>query len=54
MMLTARQARFVEEFSLSGSATGAAIRAGYSERFARMQASRLLKHDESTTGSSLA
>lgn len=45
-MLTARQARFVEEFSLSGSATAAAIQAGYSKRSARMQASRLLTNDD--------
>ncbi|OYY95750.1 MAG: hypothetical protein B7Y41_00175 [Hydrogenophilales bacterium 28-61-23] len=45
-MLMARQARFVEEFSLSGSATAAAIQAGYSKCSAHMQASRLLTNDD--------
>lgn len=40
--LTAKQARFVEEYLIDLNATQAAIRAGYSERTANEQASRLL------------
>src|SRR5215213_1985099 len=40
--LTARQARFVEEYLVDLNATQAAIRAGYSARTANEQASRLL------------
>lgn len=40
--LTPRQARFVEEYLIDLNATQAAIRAGYSEKTAEAQASRLL------------
>lgn len=40
--LTPKQQRFVEEYLVDFNATQAAIRAGYSERSARMQASRML------------
>lgn len=40
--LTDRQARFVDEYLVDLNATQAAIRAGYSERTANEQASRLL------------
>ena len=40
--LTTRQRAFVQEYSIDGNATQAAIRAGYSEKTARFQASRLL------------
>ena len=40
--LTPRQQRFVEEYLIDLNATQAAIRAGYSERTATEQASRLL------------
>lgn len=44
--LTARQAKFVEEYLLSGNATDAARRAGYSARSAKQMASEnLTKHD---------
>ena len=42
MKLNAMQARFVEEYLVSLNATQAAINAGYSERTANQQASRLL------------
>lgn len=42
--LTARQARFVEEYLLDLNAKQAAIRAGYSARTAEQQASRLLSN----------
>jgi len=42
MALTARQARFVEEYLKDLNGARAAIRAGYSERAAKEQASRLL------------
>jgi phage terminase small subunit len=41
--LNAREARFVEEYLVDLNATQAAIRAGYSERTADQQGSRLLK-----------
>ena len=40
--LTARQQRFVEEYLLDLNGSQAAIRAGYSEQTATMQASRML------------
>lgn len=40
--LTPKQARFVEEYQIDLNATQAAIRAGYSEKTAKEQASRLL------------
>lgn len=41
--LTPRQKRFVEEYLRNGNGTAAAIAAGYSEKTAAGQASRLLK-----------
>lgn len=41
--LTLRQERFVSEFLKSGNATEAALKAGYSEKFAGQNASKLLK-----------
>lgn len=43
-MLTARQARFVEEYLVDLNGTQAAIRCGYSPRAAQVQASRLLSN----------
>jgi phage terminase small subunit len=43
--LTPQQARFVEEYLLDLNGTQAAIRAGYSSKGAKVQASRLLTHD---------
>jgi phage terminase small subunit len=43
-MLTAKQQRFVEEYVIDLNATQAAIRAGYSERAAAEQGSRLLTY----------
>lgn len=40
--MTSRQERFVEEFLVDLNATQAAIRAGYSKKTARVQASQLL------------
>ncbi|MBY0138369.1 terminase small subunit [Paracoccus yeei] len=42
--LTAKQARFVEEYLIDLNATQAAIRAGYSPRTAEQQGSRLLRN----------
>lgn len=42
--LTARQQRFADEYIVDLNATQAAIRAGYSERTAKEQASRLLSN----------
>ena len=42
MTLTPKQQRFVEEYTIDSNATQAAIRAGYSERTAQQQGSRLL------------
>lgn len=42
--LNARQKRFVEEYLVDLNATQAAIRAGYSEKTAESQASRLLRN----------
>ncbi|MEO1108274.1 MAG: terminase small subunit [Pseudomonadota bacterium] len=42
--LTAKQARFVEEYLIDLNATQAAIRAGYSEKTADTQGSRLLQN----------
>jgi phage terminase small subunit len=42
--LTARQQRFVEEYLIDLNATQAAIRAGYSEKTAQVQSSRLLSN----------
>lgn len=40
--LTAKQSQFVDEYLVDNNATQAAIRAGYSEKTANQQASRLL------------
>ena len=40
--LTARQARFVQEYLVDGNGAGAAVRAGYSEKTARTIACELL------------
>lgn len=40
--MTVKQAAFVHEYLIDGNATEAAIRAGYSKKTARQQASRLL------------
>lgn len=40
--LPARQAQFVEEYSISHNGAGAAVRAGYSRRSAKVTAARLL------------
>lgn len=42
--LSAKQARFVEEYLLDLNATQAAIRAGYSAKTAKQQGARLLTH----------
>ena len=44
MALTDKQRRFVEEYLVDLNATQAAIRAGYSERTAEAQGSRLLRN----------
>ena len=44
MALTAKQDRFVEEYLIDLNATQAAIRAGYSEKTAQEQGSRLLSN----------
>lgn len=46
MDLQAKQIKFIEEYILTGNATQSAIKAGYSERSAAAQASRLLKNDK--------
>lgn len=46
MALTAKQAKFVAEYAVDLNATQAAIRAGYSEKTAYSQGSRLLKDVE--------
>jgi len=46
MALNAKQARFVDEYLVDLNATQAAIRAGYSEKTARQQASDLLAHPD--------
>jgi phage terminase small subunit len=45
-MLRDKQLRFLEEFLIDGNGTAAAIRAGYSKRSAKMQASRLMTNDD--------
>ncbi|MBR2080243.1 MAG: terminase small subunit [Oscillospiraceae bacterium] len=45
LTLTSRQQRFVHELLAGANATQAAIAAGYSEKTAAVQASRLLKDD---------
>lgn len=43
--LTPKQERFVQEYLIDLNATQAAIRAGYAERSAQVQSSRLLSND---------
>ena len=45
-LMNERQRRFVEAYLAEPSATNAAVQAGYSERTAYSQGSRLLKHPE--------
>ena len=42
--LTAKQARFVEEYLVDGNGAGAAVRAGYSASGAHVTASRMLRN----------
>ncbi len=44
--MTPKQQRFVEEYLVDLNATRAAIRAGYSEKSAKQQGSRLLTNDD--------
>ena len=44
MKLTLKQQRFADEYIISGNATDAAIRAGYSEKYANTNASKLLQN----------
>ena len=44
-MLNTRQQRFTDEYLIDSNGTAAAIRAGYSKRSAKMQASRLMSND---------
>ena len=45
MTLSAKRAAFVVEYLVDHNATQAAIRAGYSERSAKMTGSRLMTND---------
>ena len=44
--MTLKQKKFVEEYVISGNATEAATKAGYSRRSAHNQATRMMKNDE--------
>lgn len=44
MKLTLKQQRFADEYIISGNATEAAIKAGYSEKYANTNASKLLQN----------
>ena len=44
--MTARQRKFAEYYAESGNATQSAIKAGYSEKYAHTNASKLLNVDE--------
>jgi hypothetical protein len=44
LKLTLKQQRFADEYIISGNATDAAIRAGYSEKYANTNASKLLQN----------
>lgn len=46
MSLNEKQARFAKEYLVDLNATQAAIRAGYSEKTAKMQGSRLMTNDD--------
>lgn len=45
LILTAKQARFVQEYLVDGNGAGAAVRAGYSPRSAKVAACRMLTKD---------
>ena len=42
--LTLKQKKFADEYIISGNATGAAIKAGYSSKYANTNASKLLQN----------
>nr|WP_295589833.1 terminase small subunit [uncultured Streptococcus sp.] len=42
--LTLKQQRFADEYIISGNATGAAVKAGYSPKYANTNASKLLQN----------
>ncbi|MFS9251767.1 terminase small subunit [Streptococcus infantis] len=42
--LTLKQQRFADEYIISGNATGAAVKAGYSSKYANTNASKLLQN----------
>lgn len=42
--LTIKQKRFADEYIISGNATGAAVKAGYSSKYANTNASKLLQN----------
>ena len=42
--MTLKQQRFADEYIISGNATGAAIKAGYSSKYANTNASKLLQN----------
>lgn len=44
MKLTLKQQRFADEYIISGNATDAAVKAGYSEKYANTNASKLLQN----------
>jgi phage terminase small subunit len=44
LKLTIKQQRFADEYIISGNATEAAIKAGYSEKYANTNASKLLQN----------
>ena len=54
MTLTAKQARFVEEYLVDLNGTQAAIRAGYSPKTAAATASRLLRKPRREFGNSVS
>lgn len=43
--LTAKQARFIDEYLVDGNGTAAAVRAGYGRAGARVAAHRALRND---------
>ena len=43
-MLTSKQKKFCDEYLISGNATDAAIKAGYSQKYAGQNADKLLKN----------
>ena len=42
--MTLKQQRFADEYIISGNATGAAVKAGYSSKYANTNASKLLQN----------